>query len=194
MTDKKDSPSATPVSTIRHLAMIIGAVLLLVSFGQPWVEITLTTGQTVSPTGIDQSPLALSLILTAVAAYALSLLVHGLSYRLTTLVQAGASLGALAAVITAVVDPVSPAASQITLLTGLSGDNTVASLVAAVSVSEVVVGFGVVGLALVAISGGLAVTVTRTPQAPGSRFDRPGSPSTQNPWDQLSDGVDPTDL
>jgi hypothetical protein len=174
--------------------MVAGVVLLLVGFGQTWSAIELTTGQTITLSGIDQSPLALSLVLVSVAAYALSLLLFGLGHRVSSAVQLVAGLGALGAAIGSLQDPIAQAGSEITLLTGLSGEETLSSLVAGVSFATLAVGSGVAGMGLMAVSGVFGLIVSRVPKNQGSRFDRPGQGPAEHPWDQLSDGVDPTDL
>lgn len=178
----------------RHGLAGLGLVALLVGFGQTWSVVTLTTGSTVALTGGDQAPLALSLLLVAGASYALSLLLFGVGHTVTSAVQLVAAAGAAAAIVASAGMVIDRASADITRVTGLSGDGTITGLVEAVATSAFPFGISVAGAVALALSGGVGVLTPRSRVDTGSRFERPGSPGSKNPWDELSDGVDPTDL
>lgn len=185
--------SAAKRLTLHHL-LAGGAVLaVLVGFGQPWSTITLQTGQTVSLTGNQQAPLALSLLLVTAAAHALKLLLYGRAHRITSGIQAGAAGGALWAGVAALGAAVDRARQDITVVTGLSGQDTVDQLVAEVQTALFPAGVSVLGCGLFLASALIGVSVNRVRKMETSRFDRPAAQTEQHPWDQLSNGVDPTD-
>jgi hypothetical protein len=179
--------------TLRHILAGIAVVALLVGFGQPWSVITLTTGHTVSLTGNDQAPLALSLLLVTAAAHALSLLVYRHAHLVAVIVQVLSSLGALYATLVSLDAAVTAARPQITQLTGLSGADTINELVSQTATAPFAIGVSVVGLVAFVLSGVVGLTVWREKKEPVSRFDRPSGSSEQHPWDEISDGGDPTD-
>jgi hypothetical protein len=178
--------------TLRHGLAGIAVLALLVGFGQPWSVVTLTTGQTISLTGNDQAPLALSLLLVTAAAHALSLLVYRGAHLTTVIVQTLSAIGALWATIASLSSAVAAARPQITQLTGLSGLDTVNELVSQVTTAPVATSVSVVGVGAFALSALVGLTVWREKKASVSRFDRPTEGGEQHPWDEISDGGDPT--
>jgi hypothetical protein len=178
---------------LRHMLAGVAVLALLVGFGQPWSVIILTTGHSISLTGNDQAPLALSLLLVTVAAHALSLLVYRGAHLVTVIVGVLSAIGALWATMLALGAPVSAARPQITQLTGLSGQDTINDLVSQVTVEPFATGVSVVGVVAFVLSGLVGLTVWREKKSAITRFDRPSSSSEQHPWDELSDGGDPTD-
>lgn len=178
--------------TLRHILAGIAILALLIGFGQPWSVITLTTGQTISLTGNDQAPLALSLLLVATAAHALSLLVYRGAHLAAVIVQALSALGALWATISALTGAVSAARLQITQLTGLSGTDTIKELVSQVTTATFPTAVSVMGVSVFVVSALLGLTVWRERKTTISRFDRPTGGNEQHPWDEISDGRDPT--
>jgi hypothetical protein len=179
--------------TLRHVLAGLAILALLIGFGQPWSTITLTTGQTISLTGNDQAPLALSLLLVTAAAHALSLLVYRGAHLAAVIVHTLSALGALWATMVALRGAVSAARHQITQLTGLSGADTINELVSQVTTAPFAAGISVVGVVLFVLSGLLGLTVWRDRKTTVSRFDRPSPSNEQHPWDEISDGGDPTD-
>ena len=179
--------------TLRHVLGAIAVIALLVGFGQPWSNITLTTGQTITLTGNDQAPLALSLLLVTAAAHALSLLVYRGAHVAAVIVQAVSALGALWATLAALAGAISAARPQITQLTGLSGADTINELVSQVTTAPFPTGVSVVGVGAFVLSALLGLTIWRERKHTVSRFDRPSGSTDQHPWDEMSDGGDPTD-
>lgn len=179
--------------TARHLLAGVAVIALLIGFGQPWSVITLTTGQDISLTGNDQAPLALSLLLVTAAAHALSLLVYRGAHLAAVIVQALSALGALWATIAALGDPIAAARPQITQLTGLSGAETVAELIGSIVTAPFATGMSIVGVSAFVLSSLLGLSVWRQRRETTSRFERPSGAGDQHPWDELSDGGDPTD-
>jgi type IV secretory pathway VirB2 component (pilin) len=178
--------------TLRHALAGVAVLALLIGFGQPWSVITLTTGQTIALSGNDQAPLALSLLLVTAAAHALSLLVYRGAHLVAVIVQTLSALGALWATASALGGAVSAARPQITQLTGLSGADTINELVSQVTAAPFATGVSVVGVTAFGLSALLGLTVWRERRTTVSRFDRPTGTSEQHPWDELSDGGDPT--
>lgn len=186
------NPPAT-LLPLRHISAAVGGLALLVGFGQTWSTLTLTTGQTVAVSGTEQAPLALSLMLVVAAAHLLSLLVYRAAHLTTVIVQTLGSVGAGVALWGAVANPVGAASSRISQLTGLSGQQTIDALVDAVTVNTVAVGVSVTGVVAFVIASVLGLLVWREQPESASRFDRHPGNVTQHPWDELSDGGDPTD-
>jgi hypothetical protein len=178
---------------LRHALAGVGILALLVGFSQVWTVITLTTGQQVSLTGTDQATLAVSLLLVAAAAHALSLLVYRGAHLVAVIVHSVSAGGALWAIVHGLLNPLSQASAEITLLTGLSGQDTVSSLVAGTDVALFPVGTALSGAVCMLIAGVIGLGLWRVRPETVGRFERPDQSSEQHPWDDLTDGVDPTD-
>ncbi len=178
---------------LRHLQAGVGIVALVIGFGQVWTVITLTTGQQVSLTGTDQATFAVSLLLVAGAAHLLSLLVYRAAHLVAVIVQVVSAGGALWAIGHALSRPLGEAAAEITLLTGQSGTSTLQELVAQTDQALFPIMISLLGAVLVFMAGLMGFTVWRIRPDQADRFDQPDQSSTKNPWDDLTDGVDPTD-
>jgi len=178
---------------LRHLQAAVGVVALVIGFGQVWTVITLTTGQQVSLTGTDQATLAVSLLLVAAAAHALSLLVYRVAHLVAVIVQVVSAGGAVWAIGQSLWNPLGQAAAEITLLTGLSGTATLQELVAQTDQALFPIIVSLLGAVLVFMAGLTGFSVWRMRPDQADRFDRPDQASTKHPWDDLTDGVDPTD-
>jgi len=178
---------------LRHVTAGVGILALLVGFGQVWTVITLTTGQQLSLTGNDQATLAVSLLLAAAAAHALSLLVYRAAHLAAVIVQVISAGGALWAIVHGLLNPLSQASADITLLTGLSGQQTLSSLVAGTDIALFPVGSALFGAVCMLIAGIIGLGLWRVRPETVGRFERPDQSSEQHPWDDLTDGVDPTD-
>ena len=187
------------------LGALLGAGLLVVAAGRPWVTqvVTDVPGVTrVSASGGGAAPAAPALALVA-AAGAVALLVTGrLGRRLAAVVLLLAGLGAGAAVIAVLAAPGDAIASAVTAATGRAGGLT--------GPAPGVTGWVWPALAAAALVTGCgAVGVVRAPgwPAPGRRFDTPEQASSRpdrtagplrgqsdaiGAWDALSRGEDPT--
>jgi len=179
--------------TVRHALAGLAVVALLIGFGQPWSVITLTTGSSISLTGSDQAPIAVSLLLVVAAAHALSLLVYRGAHLASVIVQTLAAVGALWGTIAALSGQVSAARPRIIQLTGLSGTDTINALVSQVTTSPLATGLSVSGVVAFTLSALLGLTVWRDKNHTVSRFDLPTGGRDQHPWDEISDGGDPSD-
>jgi len=178
--------------TLRHALAAAGVLALLIGFGQNWSAIVLTTGQTVTLTGTDQAPLAISLLLVAAASHALALLVYRGAHLAAVIVGLVGSAGALWATLSALANPVGSASATITQLTGLSGSQTLESLIQDVTPNTFAVGVSVTGVVALIVSSLIGLTIWRVKPETASRFERPAGTGEQHPWDEISDGGDPT--
>lgn len=176
----------------RHLLAGGAVLLVLIGFGQTWATITLQTGQTVTVSGSEQAAIGVSLLLVTGAAHALSLIVYGGTHLATVLVQLLSALGATWATIGAVGLAVERARVEITQLTGLSGREALDELVVGVALDTVATGLSIAGVILFTLSALLGLSVKRVRHQSTSRFELPRGQEDQNPWDELSDGGDPT--
>ncbi len=187
------------------LGALLGAGLLVVVAGRPWVTqaVTDVPGVTrVSASGGTAVPAAPALALVA-AAGAVALLVTGrLGRRLAAVVLLLAGLGAGAAVVAVLAVPGDAIASAVTAATGRTGG--LAGPGAAVT------GWvwpALAAAALVAASGAVAVVRAPAWPAPGRRYEAPaqatpdgagqagtvrGQGDAIGAWDALSRGEDPT--
>lgn len=177
----------------RHGFALVGAAAGLIGLGQSWATLTLSTGQTISLAGANQAPTAVSLLLVAAAAHGLSFLVYTTAHRLTAVIQGLASAGAMWAVVVSLDETVRRASPEITALTGLSGEATVSDLVQSVVLHPIPVGFSLLGAGCFLVASAIGVLYQRVRPDHRSRFERGGSDDAGEPWDQLSEGTDPTD-
>ncbi|TXK17561.1 Trp biosynthesis-associated membrane protein [Homoserinibacter sp. GY 40078] len=184
-------------------ALVLAAAALLLAWSQTWYTVMLvpesgetaplTVGGDVAAGGL--APLALT-TLALVAALALA----GPVFRILLGVL-GALLGVaiVAAVLVTVSDPVDASAPTITDALGVSGEVTIAGLVAGTEATAwpvVAVVFGVV----VSVLGVLVALTARRWPTGGRRYSRTrtviadpeAEPDPIAEWDALSDGDDPT--
>ena len=212
-------------SRLRLAALLVPPVLavgLFIAWAQPWVVLTLDDGVRIAAGG-DRAAAVLPAI--AVASLALTSALTLATARIRPVL--GALLALLGALVVAVSlraagDPVATAASSVTALTGVEGENSVRALVDTAALTA----WPVIAAVLGGVLGGaglvIAITSRRWPRRV-ERFDRPqyASPegsaadgdaldrSTSAPsgtsaasdrqrdqsigdWDALSDGRDPT--
>lgn len=193
------------------LAGIAANGLILIAWTQPWFTASLATDQTGGGTivvGGDVAAPGLSALALAGLALVGALSIAGPAFRvvlgvLQALIGATVTLSSLLAI----ADPVSASAAAVTEATGVSGESSVAALVASVWASAwpyLAVALGLLGVAL---GVAIVVTVRRWPQSSrkyqAARFgeegrdaadpaDEPRQPDAIADWDALSDGGDPT--
>jgi len=205
------------MTAARLRGMLLGltallAALVFLAWSQPWftLELTATSGDP-EPLVVrgDVAASALAPLALTVLAIVAALALAGTVFRIVFGVLE-AVLGACVIAVTAVSlgDPAGASAHAITEVTGISGADSVAELVASVSVTlwpAVAIAIGgllLVAGALVAATAsrwpvsGRRYTRTRTMQADaGSNATRASDPEISDPiaeWDALSDGDDPT--
>jgi hypothetical protein len=171
----------------------LGVLLLLVSLGGPWWNVSLEGGAVVPVPGFASSPLASSLLGVAAAAFGLSLLLRGVWRRVVSLVQVLAVGAAAYAVAGLASRPELAALSEIASLTGVAGAGALDVVVSTEPMALLWVGV----LGLVAASGSGLIGVAM-PDKPGTSDRYRRSSGTADPqdsiaaWDHLSEGSDPT--
>jgi hypothetical protein len=166
---------------------------MLVSLGGPWWLFRLETGVELSVTGLEASAQASSLLVAAAAALGLGVVLRGVWRRVVALLLSGLLGGVLFVWVQVLASPSETAGPRITLLTGLSGDSSVALISETSATGFVWVGLGSAALALVAA---LIAVVMPDRVRTASRYERhTDSAGLSDPvvsWDRLSDGEDPT--
>lgn len=187
------TPRTSRLPSLRHGFALVGAMAGVIGLGQAWSTLTLTTGQAISLTGTDQAPTAVSLLLVAGAAHGLSLLVYTLAHRLTAVLQGLASSGAIWAMVVSLDETVRRASPEITALTGLAGEETISDLAQSVVLHPIPVGFSLLGAGCFLVASAIGVLHRRLPPQRRLRFERGRADETGEPWDQLSEGHDPTE-
>ncbi len=182
---------------------LLGAIALL-AWTQPWVEVQLLDGRTVTVAGDIAAP-ALPALALAMLALVAALALAGRVFRIILgllLSLLGAAIATSAAL--ALAQPVTAAAPAITELTGIEGPDSVAALVAGTAVTPwpgvaLVVGvLGVlVGILIAALSGRWPQRTRRYDAVRLETADPSDAPAAGrdrfDDWDALSDGRDPTD-
>ncbi|AYF99087.1 Trp biosynthesis-associated membrane protein [Protaetiibacter intestinalis] len=189
-------------SRLRGMLLAASAVLaglVLLAWSQPWFTFTFTAasgdpaplqvGGDVAASGL--APLALT-VLAVVAALALAGPVFRAVFGVLEALV-GAAIVAVCAVTLG--DPVASSASAITEVTGESGHEAVAALVASTSTTAWPTVAIVLGV-LVALVGALVVVTGRRWPVAGRRYSRTRTEAVASDpiaeWDALSDGDDPT--
>ena len=189
-----------------RLALVVGGAALgalaLLAWTQPWFDLELDAGQHLSVAGQSAAP-ALSALGLATLALAGALAIAGRRFRVV-LGVIELVIGALVVVtsVTALIDPVAASASVISDATAVSGAESLAALVASVSVTAWPYLAVVIG-ALLALVGVAVVVTSRRWPGPTRRYEtgtaetgtaeatRTGEGAT-GAWDALSEGRDPT--
>ena len=189
------SPQQIRLQTILVL-VILNAVVLL-TWTQPWYTLGLTDGTSILVAGDVAAPALTALALSGLA-LAGALTIAGVFFRVVLGVLQSL-LGAL--VITsaalALADPVSAGAAAITASTGVTGAESLATLVSSVFMSALPATALGAGVALVVVGLLTAVFARRWPSA-SRRFSAVQSEtgghqrSTIGDWDALTGGDDPT--
>ena len=173
------------MSRLRHYFAGVGLLAGLIALGLPWLTFSVSTGLTGSVAWGDMSAGSVSTVLAAAAGWGLSLLVVPTWRRI---------VGALVAVL-AVASSVlawsslraGPEAvvSQAESSSGVLGVFTIEDIVW--SWSPAGVGFAAVAIGAFFFSG-LAAVIWPGEKRERKRYER----ATRDPWDELSQGSDPT--
>lgn len=186
-----------PISLI---VSILLSALTLLSWTMTWFVVELGgdgAGQSIPVTGEVAAPALAALGLAGLALVA-ALAIAGPVFRIVLgllQVAIGASIGISAW--GAIMDPVASSTPLVTQTTGISGGQSVETLVAAASATPWPAITMVIS-ALMALTGVfIVVTARRWPTATNKyqavRFDEADAPrSAVSDWDSLSDGSDPT--
>ena len=174
---------------IRHLAMVPGLVLGLVSIGAPWLVVDIPTGASASGGWSQVAPASFSLTLAAVAAWGATLLTGTRVTRVLGAVQALLAGGSLVALSRALSDSADVVRTLAAEASGVIGAISVADTVSSWSPSWITV--TVVAVAAIGVSGVLGVTHPG-PSKRSGRYERPENTPETDPWQALSDGDDPT--
>ena len=174
---------------MRHITMIPGLVLGLVSIGAPWLVVEIPTGASANAGWSQVAPASFSLGLAAVAAWGASLLTGRAATRLLAISQAVLAGGSLFALSRALTDTA-------TVVRGLAAEAS--GVIGAISAADTVsqwspgwIAVTVAAIAAIAISGILGAA------SPGhsrrtQRYERAENSADSDPWQALSDGDDPT--
>ncbi|MGL4340570.1 MAG: Trp biosynthesis-associated membrane protein [Rhodoglobus sp.] len=186
---------------IRGLLVTVSAVLgcvVLLTWTQRWVAVTIVTGQVLPITGQAAAPVfsALGLVCLALSA-ALAITGHAVRVALG-IVEAIIGMSVVAVAVSVLGAPLTVAGPTITSATAISGSQSLASLVTSTSVEVWPWVALAAGLLIIAVGFFVMLSSPRWPR-PGTRYDNgsvlPGADdasSTLGAWDSLSRGADPT--
>jgi len=178
------------------VAGIIFSALALLSWTQPWFELTLVDSQELSVTGEVAAPALTALALTGLVLVG-ALAIAGPFFRVVLgSLQAllGFTVGFSA--VLAILDPVEASGAAVTEATGVAGDllvNEVASYA-----GTVWPWFAIAAGALLILTGFAVVATARRWPGSGRKYQAvrmapaDGSRSSVDDWDSLSGGNDPT--
>lgn len=176
------------------LAGVAAAGLTLLSWTQPWFQLTLEGDRPLTVRGQSAAPSLSALALASLALVgALSIAGRGVRIGLGVIeVAIGAII--VAVTVTALQNPVAASGSVITDTTAIGGPQSIAALVQSV-VATLWPWVGVFGGLLVAAVGvGVLVTGRRWP-GPTRKYETTpsaGASTAVDAWDSLSEGSDPT--
>jgi predicted metal-binding membrane protein len=172
------------------LAGIALGGLTLLSWTQEWFAVVLENDQRLSVPGQSAAP-ALSALALASLALSAALAIAGRVVRVVLAVIAFA-IGVVIVVsaVSALAMPIAASASVISEATGVAGADSIAGLVASV-VAQPWPWLAIVAGVLLAVVGALVIVTSRRWPATRRAYDTGGAGS-ENAWDALSDGRDPT--
>ncbi|WP_157156105.1 Trp biosynthesis-associated membrane protein [Diaminobutyricimonas sp. LJ205] len=191
------APSGRRLKSLAILAGLVISAVLLLTWTQVWVMIQLTDGSQLEAAGEVASPAIAALGLAGLAAAAALSLAGPVFRRILGVLQIAVSGTALIATIATVSDPITASAAVVTDATGVSGAESVASLVSAATLTA----WPFVALVAAVLGALLGVFIIVTASRwPGSgrkyqsvRLQNADENSAVDDWDALSDGQDPTD-
>ena len=174
---------------LRHIAMIPGLVLGLVSIGAPWLVVEIPTGASANAGWSQVAPASFSLGLAAVAAWGATLLTGTAATRVLAVSQAVLAGGSLFALSQALTDTA-------TVVRGLAAEAS--GVIGAISAADTVsqwspgwIAVTVAAIAEIAISGILGAAFPGRSRRT-QRYERTKTSTDSDPWQALSDGEDPT--
>ena len=183
-------------SRLRRIAVLSGiaiAGLALLSWSQPWFQVTLMTGLVLDVRG-EQSAPALSALAFAALALSAALTIAGRVLRyLLGVVEVVIGLLMAGIALATGRDPVAASSSMITEATAVAGSESVRELVVDVAATPFPAVAIVAGVLLTLVGALVLVTARRWPDS-SRRYEPTGADttSTSGAWDALTDGSDPT--
>ena len=191
-------------SKLKILAIVSGIALgglILLSWSQSWFIVTLVETASAEHTiAVDGDVAAPALAALGLAGLALvgALSIAGPVFRVILgVLEATIGLCVILSAAVAVLGPVAASSSAVTKVTGVSGADSIAALVAGVTMTVWPFVALVLGAAACALGVVIIVTSRRWPRASrkyqAARFesDTP-SDAAMTDWDALSEGTDPT--
>lgn len=187
--------SARRLKVTLLLAGVALAGAAFLAWTQPWFSIVIDEGPVLTVAGDVAAGAVSALALTTLVLIA-ALSIAGVVFRVILGVLE-AALGVLIVLsgALALADPIGASADQITAATGVSGDSSLAALVASVSVTAWPVVATVAGALLAVVGVAVVATAARWPGS-GRKYSAVRLESTDgstiDDWDALSRGDDPT--
>lgn len=175
-----------------RIPLWLGGVSLLIGglfFGASWLSWSSSSGSTLSATWWEFSPASATLAMAAAAAWAATILSRGLTVRLLGFLQIGLAAAALWLLTGALLSPDESLSRLRDEVIGL--DLALESGASALTWSGFVIGTALVSLLGLGLSGLMAALLPPPPSTKRSRYERT-RPDSDDPWDLLSRGVDPT--
>lgn len=184
-------------SRLRLIVILVGiavAGLIVLTWTQPWFDLTLATGKSLSVPGQSAAPALSALGLASLALMgALSIAGRGIRLGLGAL-EAAIGVAVVVVTVGVLADPAGASASTVTAATAVSGPQSIAALITSSAMSAFPPLAVVAGVLTVAV--GLAVVLTgRRWPGPTKKYEAAPDTDTGTPvgaWDSLSDGSDPT--
>ncbi|MGV8857181.1 Trp biosynthesis-associated membrane protein [Rhodoglobus sp.] len=173
--------------------VILGATVML-SWTQQWFTIALYEGSRVDVLGSDAAGSLAALALSIFALVAALSLSSVIVRRVLGVLAAGVGAIIVAVSQSAIADPLHSSGALITDATGISGDESLRSLVDTVSVSGWPIPAIVAGGLIVVVGLFATISAHRWP-APTKKYDRATAVVADDPasqWDAQSRGIDPT--
>ena len=174
---------------LRHISIIPGLVLGLISIGAPWLVVEIPTGASATAGWSQVAPASFSLSLAAVAAWGATLLTGPTATRALAAGQALLAGGSLFALSQALTDTA-------TVVRGLAAEAS--GVIGAISAADTLsqwspgwIAVTVTAIAAIAISGMLGAAFPGEPRR-AQRYERAETSTDSDPWQALSDGEDPT--
>lgn len=174
----------------RHQVMVVGLVAGMVALGAPWIAIRTSTGADGGATWADFSALSFALALASVAAWGATLLTGAMVSRVVSGLQSALALGALWGIVQSVRSGEEVAIRLAGEITGVIGAFRAEDIVWGWNTWAVGIAVGAASAFL--ISGLLGIAYPGERSSRTKRYEQPGRASHDHPWDDLSDGLDPT--
>jgi hypothetical protein len=175
-------------------SLVLGGValgaLVLLAWTQEWFSVELESGQRLGVSGGSAAP-ALAALALAALALAAALAIAGRVVRVVLgVIESAIGVIVVITSVGAMTDAIAASGSVISDATGVGGADSIAALVVSVGVSAWPVVAAAAGALLAAVGVAVVLTARRWPGT--KRSYEAGGAGSENPWDALSDGRDPT--